>query len=436
MLAASGSAVGLGNIWRFPYVAGENGGGAFVCVYLLSVLLLGLPIVVSEILLGRCGQRNPVDTMRVLAERSGHVRAWSLVGWMGLAAGLLILSFYSVVAGWLLHYLFLDLIVGMQDMTKAGALAAWEHLLSSPGRLLLWHSVFLVLSGGVVALGVQNGLERMVKVLMPLLLGMLLLMVGYALRTSGFSSAMAYLFKPDFSALGASGMLAAMGQAFFSLSIGLGVIMAYGAYLPREVPLPRAAGWIVGVDTLVALLAGIAIFPLVFSHGLEPGGGPGLIFQTLPLAFAQMPLGSAFALLFFGLLLIAAWTSSVSLLEPSVAFLVENTRLKRLPATVVLCLLPFLLGIGCLLSLNVWEATFFELSFFDFLDYLTANVMLPLGGLFIAVFAGWFLKREMLARELEGTSLWVRRTWLFLARWMAPLGVLVLFLYQLGVFGA
>ena len=436
MLAASGSAVGLGNIWRFPYVAGENGGGAFVFAYLLSVLLLGVPIMIAEILLGRRGGRNPVGAMRVLALQSGSSWAWSLVGWMGLCAGLLILSFYSVVAGWILHYLFLDVGGGLRGLDKAGASAVWSSLLASPWLLLGWHSLFLLLSGVVIALGVKRGLERMVKVLMPALFLLLVLLVGYALRTSGFSEAMAYLFAPDFSALGPSVMLKAMGQAFFSLSIGLGAIMAYGAYLPRGVSLPVSAGWIVALDTLVALLAGIAIFPLVFTYGLEADGGPGLIFHVLPLVFGQMPLGGVFGLLFFGLLFIAAWTSAVSLLEPSVAFLVENTRLRRGLATLAVGLVPWVLGIGCLLSLNLWQTKFFDKSFFDLLDYLTANVMLPLGGLFIAVFAGWFLHRSAVTQELEGSALWVRQSWLFLVRFVAPLGVLLLFLSGLGVFGA
>jgi neurotransmitter:Na+ symporter, NSS family len=332
ILAATGSAVGLGNIWRFPYTAGEYGGGAFVLVYLLCVAAIGVPIMMAEIMLGRRGRQSPINSMRALAREEAASPLWQLLGWVGILSGFLILSFYSVIAGWTLAYVFRAAGGLFSGVDAAGSEAMFSALVADPERLLAWHTVFMVMTALVVARGVSSGLEQAVRWLMPALFVLLIVMVLYAAQSGQFQAGLAYMFYPDFGRLGArfgEAILSAMGQAFFSLSLGMGAIMIYGSYLNSRASIGQNAAIIAGMDTLVALLAGMAIFPIVLANGLEPGSGPGLIFQTLPIAFGQMPGGSLFGALFFVLLVFAAWTSAISLLEPMVAWLVENRGLSR-----------------------------------------------------------------------------------------------------------
>ncbi len=434
ILAATGSAVGLGNIWRFPYVAGENGGGAFVIVYLLCVALIGVPIMIAEVMLGRRGRRSPINTMRALARDEGHNPRWEYLGWLGILAGFMILSFYSVVAGWTLAYVFRSA-SGMFAAMDAEAISmAFDSLVSDPERLLAWHTVFMIMVTVVVARGVKSGLEQAVRFLMPALFVLLVAMVGYAMGNGEFARGLEYLFSPDFSKLTPTGVLEAAGQAFFSLSLGMGAIMIYGSYLSSKASIPRTVGIIALVDTLVALLAGLAIFPIVFAAGLEPAGGPGLIFKTLPVAFGQMPGGAFFGTLFFVLLLFAAWTSAISLLEPIVAWLVENRGVNRIKGAAAGGGLAWLLGVPSLLSLNLWsDYTLFGKGFFDLMDYTTANVMLPLGGLLIALFAGWKLARAASEKELALAPGPVYEAWRFLTRYVVPLAILLVMLNVTGV---
>jgi NSS family neurotransmitter:Na+ symporter len=438
ILAATGSAVGLGNIWRFPYTAGEYGGGAFVLVYLLCVAAIGLPIMMAEIMLGRRGRQSPINTMRALAREEGASPLWQLLGWMGILSGFLILSFYSVIAGWTLAYVF-RAGAGLFNGVDAGAAAAmFDALVADPERLLAWHTIFMIMTGLVVARGVASGLERAVRWLMPALFVLLLVMVLYAAQSGDFAAALEYLFYPDFGKLGArpgEAVLSAMGQAFFSLSLGMGAIMIYGSYLNSRASIGQNAAIIAAMDTLVALLAGMAIFPIVLANGLEPGSGPGLIFQTLPIAFGQMPGGVLFGTVFFVLLVFAAWTSAISLLEPMVAWLVENRGFSRARAAALAGIVVWLLGIACLLSLNAWSGiTVFGKGFLDLFDYLTANILLPLGGVCIAVFAGWIMRRASSEDELamRGDGLWFRG-WLFLVRVVAPVCVVLVFLHAIGL---
>ncbi len=434
ILAATGSAVGLGNIWRFPYITGENGGGAFVLVYIACVIGMGIPIMMAEVLIGRRGRQSPINTMRTLAEEEGHHPAWSLLGWMGVVAGFLILSFYSVVAGWTLYYIEKSGFGGFARLTDAEIGSLFEGLLADPELLLLLHTLFMAITVIVVSLGVKSGLERAVKYLMPGLFLLLLVMVGYAMSTPGFDAGFRYLFYADFSELTASGVLAALGQAFFSLSLGMGAIMVYGSYLPQKASIGRTSFSIACADTLVALLAGLAIFPLVFSYNLEPGAGPGLIFVSLPIAFGQMAFGHILGTLFFTLLLFAAWTSSISLLEPAVAWLVENRNMRRNRAAILAGLIAWILGIGSALSFNHWsEFKVFGLNYFDVMDKLTSNVLLPLGGLFVAIFAAWIMRRESSREELSLRSELTYRIWLVLVRFVAPAGVILVFMRAIGI---
>lgn len=438
ILAASGSAVGLGNIWRFPYTAGQYGGGAFVLAYLICVGLIGIPIMMAEVMLGRRGRQSPINTMRTLALEQRAPAFWQLVGWLGIAAGFLILSFYSVVAGWTLAYILRAGQGAFLALDSAAAAEAFGTLLADPWQLLLWHSVFMVLVGVVVARGVNAGLEQSVRLMMPALFLLLILMVIYAAtQTDAFLDGFLYLFRPDFAAFqGRAGeaILSAMGQAFFSLSLGMGAIMMYGSYLGSKASISGNVAVIAGMDTLVALLAGMAIFPIVLANGLEPGSGPGLIFQTLPIAFGQMPGGRFVAVLFFVLLLFAAWTSAISLLEPLTAWLVENRGWRRWVAALVGAVVVWLLGIACLLSFNVWsELTLFDKGIFDLFDYVTSNIMLPLGGVLIAIFAGWVLSRHSSVEELTGRESCGYCLWRFLIRYVAPLGVVIVFFNAIGL---
>ena len=298
ILAATGSAVGLGNVWRFPYMAGENGGGAFVLVYILCAAAIGIPIMIAEIMLGRRGRQSPINTMRTLAAQEGRHPAWQLLGWMGLITAFLILSFYSVVAGWTLAYM-VRALGGAFDGQSAQAIgAAFDGFLGNPEALLAWHTIFMLLTAMVVARGVAGGLERAVVWMMPALFVMLLALVGYAGTSGHFAAGLAYMFTPDFSKLSADGVLSAMGQAFFSLSLGMGAIMIYGSYLDRHTSIARSAVIISATDTPVALLAGVAIFPLVFAYGLAPQQGPGLVFKSCPSPSARCPAGGSLAVSF------------------------------------------------------------------------------------------------------------------------------------------
>ncbi|NIR29317.1 MAG: sodium-dependent transporter, partial [Gammaproteobacteria bacterium] len=372
ILAATGSAVGLGNIWRFPYIAGENGGGAFVLIYLVCVAVIGVPIMMTEIMLGRRGRRSPINTMLTLAGEEGRSPRWHYVGWAGVVAGFLILSFYSVIGGWTLAYIFRVGAGVFTGATAEGVTSVFDRFVSDPEGLLAWHTVFLTMTMIITARGVRSGLERAVRYLMPALFVLLVIMVGYAMNTAGFGQAFEFLFKPDLGKLKPQGVLAAMGQAFFSLSLGMGAIMVYGSYLQRHASIARTTITIAAADTGVAILAGLAIFPLVFASGLEPEAGSSLIFKTLPLAFGHMPGGRLFGTLFFVLLAFAAWTSAISVIEPMVAWLVENRGHSRVYAAVASGLGAWALGIGTVLSFNLWEdRTLLGQTFFGLLDYLT-----------------------------------------------------------------
>ena len=445
ILAATGSAVGLGNIWRFPYLAGENGGGAFVLVYLVCVVLVGIPIMMAEILLGRRGRQSPINTMDSLAAEEGLSLHWHLLGWMGVVAGFIILSYYSVIAGWTLAYIFRTGAGAFVDADAAFSKQMFTELISDPERLLAWHTIFIVMSVVIVSRGVKSGLERAVKFLMPALLILLLVMVGYAMSTERFMDGITYLFVPDFEQLAdknffADILLPALGQAFFSLSIGMGAIMIYGSYLSQKSSITFNCFSIAIADTSVALLAGVAIFPIVFTYGLEPAGGPGLIFITLPIAFGQMPFGTFFGTLFFILLLFAAWTSSISLLEPAVTWLVENRNMSRVKATTIAGVIAWLLGLVTVLSFNHWAFSFSfagvikENGLFDIFDILTSNILLPIGGLLVAIFAAWLMSRSSTVDELGLGDSTAYQAWRFAVRYVAPFGVIVIFLNAIGVF--
>ncbi len=432
ILAATGSAVGLGNIWKFPYIAGENGGGAFVLVYLLFILAVGVPIMMAEVLVGRRGRQSPINSMREVAIEANHSPKWALVGWMGALAGFLIFSFYSVVAGWVLAY-----IAGMgngdfigMDGDTAGK--AFNDLLADPQTLLIWHSVFVVLVMTVVMGGVNKGLERATRIMMPALFVLLLVLLGYSMTTGAFGQGFDFLFHFDPSELSWDAVLVALGHSFFTLSLGMGAIMAYGSYMPKKASIGSTVLTIAALDTVVALIAGLAIFPIVFANGMDPGAGPGLMFISLPVAFGQMPGGHIFGFLFFVLVGLAAWSSAISLMEPAVAWMVERFGLGRMPVCIGLGIVVWLLGIAALSSFNFGsEVALFGMNIFDFLDFITANVMLPLGGLFVACFAGWILNKRITKDELAITNPTLYLAWSVAIRYIAPIAVAAIFVLNL-----
>ena len=434
ILAAAGSAVGLGNIWKFPYITGENGGGAFVAVYLVCIALIGVPIMMAEVVLGRAGRMSPINTMRKLAADAGGAKFWPVIGWMGVLAGFLILSYYAVIAGWAVYYV-IRLASGTFDGADgAASQAAFDSFLADPWAILLWQTVFMAVTVAIIARGVSGGLETAVRWLMPLLFVLLFVLVGYGMAVGDFARGAAFLFSFDASKLSVGGVLTAMGHAFFTLSLGMGAIMAYGAYLPARTSIASTVVTIAVLDTAVALAAGLAIFPIVFATaGLEPGEGPGLMFVTLPIAFGNLPLGAVVGAIFFLLVSFAAVTSAISLTEPALAFLVEEYNAKRPRVAISLGVACWILGIGTVLSFNVWADVHIvgQKTFFDFVDYVSYQIMLPVGGLLIALFAGWVLAKQVVVEELGFADGWQRWLWDVAIRFIAPAGVVVVFGYTI-----
>ena len=429
ILAATGSAVGLGNIWGFPYKAGTNGGGAFVLIYLLCILMIGIPIMISEIIIGRRSGNSPINAMKKTAIASNSSSLWQFVGWSGITAGILILSFYSVIAGICMNYIFISAF-------SSGATSSTDQFLeviSSPLNLVLWHTLFMFLTALIVSAGVKDGIGRMVKILMPMLGFLMIFMVIYSMINGNFSQAMSFLFAPDFSSITSETLLQAMGQAFFSLSLGMGSIMAYGAYMPKDQKVINTSFTVGSLDTLIAMLAGLAIFPIIFAFNLEPNSGPGLVFISMLSAFNQMQFGQIIGPLFFILLSIAALSSSISLLEPGVAYLAEEDILSRKKSAQVISFFIWILGIGSALSFNIWSdfKLISDKNFLDSMDFIANQILLPLGGMFIAIFVGWFMKLSFIKDELGATTKIVFLLWRFFIRFIAPVCVASIFLSQI-----
>lgn len=429
VLAAAGSAVGLGNIWKFPYIAGENGGGAFVLIYLVCVAFVGIPIMISEVMLGRAGRSSPIHALRELVHQAKAHRYWVVIGWLGVLAGFLILSYYAVIAGWSLNYILLTAQGTFEGASPELASNTFNEFLASPLELVGWLTLFMILTVWIVGRGVTKGLETAIRIFMPLLFVLLIALLVYAVNSAGFDQGFAFMFDLNFDKVNAETWLLAMGQAFFTLSLGVGAMMAYGSYVPQDTGIGSTVVIIALLDTVVAVSAGLAIFPIVFANGLEPGQGPGLMFVTIPLAFGQLPLGAVFGTVFFLLVSFAAITSAISLLEPVLTYLVEEYNAKRKRVTISMGVICWLLGLGSVFSFNIWSTGYIvgELTFFDFIDYVTQNIMLPLGGLLIALFAVWKLPVKTLQAQLGIESGALRVLWKVVGGIVAPLGVLAVF---------
>lgn len=431
VLAAIGSAVGLGSIWKFPYEVGSNGGGAFVLFYVVGLALVVVPLLFAEFAIGRRGGGDAAASIGAVAAAHGASARWAWLGVGGILTGLLILSFYSVIGGWAMAYAVQTLTDGLAGSAPAAAQARFDALLASPWRLATWHALFMGVTALIVGRGIGQGIEAACKVLMPALVALLAALAAYAVASGGFLPTARFLFRVVPEAVTARAALEALGLGFFSIGVGLGLMVTYAAYAGREIDLRRAAITTVAADTAISLLAGFAVFPLVFAHGLDPASGAGLVFVTLPLAFARMPFGTAAAFAFFVLLFLAALASAISMLELAAALLANRLGWTRVRAAALPALGCFVAGIATVLSFNVWSDRhplgfvpgLAQATVFDLVDQLTSNVLLPLGGLAFAIFAGRVLPSALLAEEL-GLAPGPARRLRFALAWIAPAGIL------------
>lgn len=443
ILASAGSAVGLGNIWRFPTEVGRGGGAAFILIYLCFIFLLAMPVMLSEFIIGRSARSNAIGAFQKLSPG----KPWIAAGIMGVLGGFLVLSFYSVVAGWTLHYTIasaLGQLTADSEMVNGKWQAdfgqAFDNFVSDPWQPIIYLAVFMLLTHLVVARGIQHGIERYSKLMMPMLLAIIVLLMCFSLTMPGAAEGIRFLLQPDLNAVTPDVVLGAMGQAFFSLSVGLGCLVTYSSYFSNGTRLVKSAMNVCIIDTLVAVLSGFIIFPTVFSVGIAPDAGPGLVFITLPnvfaLAFGDMPVvGYVFALLFYVLLLLAALTSSISMHEICTAFISEHFQKSRRQAATIVTFVCLVLGSFCSLSFGPWkEVTLFDKGFFDLFDFTVTKFLMPLGGLLMTLFVGWYLDRKLVEQQLTNDGRIPVRTMrplLFLIRWVAPIGILVIFLNEI-----
>lgn len=438
ILASAGSAVGLGNIWRFPYETGNHGGAAFILIYLGCILLLGLPIMIAEFLIGRHSQANTARAYQILAPGT----QWRWVGRMGVLAGFLILGYYSVVAGWTLEYIFEAVSNSFAGKTPAEFISSFQSFSSNPWRPALWLTLFLLATHFIIVKGVEKGIEKSSKIMMPTLFIIILILVGCSVTLPGAGKGIEFLLKPDFSKVDGNVFLGAMGQAFFSLSLGMGCLCTYASYFSKNTNLTRTAFSVGIIDTFVAVLAGFIIFPAAFSVGIQPDAGPSLIFITLPNVFQQafsgIPiLAYIFSVMFYVLLALAALTSTISLHEVVTAYLHEEFNFTRGKAARLVTTGCILLGILCSLSLGVTkEFTIFGLGMFDLFDFATAKLMLPLGGLLISIFTGWYLDKKLVWSEITNNGNLKVPTYkliIFILKYVAPIAISVIFINELGL---
>lgn len=423
--AAAGSAVGLGNIWKFPYIVGENGGSAFILVYLLSILAVGVPVLLAEFIIGRRGQANAVRSFKKIAPNT----KWSGIGWMGIVAAFMILGFYTVIAGYTIHYFILTVTNSFAGMSSAQIADTFNNFASST-RPIIYTVIFIILSLGILFGGIKDGIEKYTKVLMPGLVGIIALLVIRAITLPGAEEGIQFLLKPDFSELSMKAVLDALGHSFFSLSVGMGTMLTYGSYISKKESLTSITFSIAAADTIIALLAGLAIFPAVFAFGIDPTSGPGLVFITLPNVFLQMPGGIIFGALFFLLLFIAALTSVVSIFEVIIAYITEELKVNRHKAMGLTTLAVIVIATFCALSQTPDTSLIFNgHNLFDWMDLLSANVLLPIGGLLMMIFLGFIMKRSDLEDELQHGSKSIKGTmaYITITKFIAPVAIAIVF---------
>ena len=430
ILATVGSAVGLGSIWKFPYEVGANGGSAFILFYLLGLALIVLPLLLLEFVVGRRGRSDASASLRAVALAVGASPAWGAAGLLGITAAALILSFYSVIGGWSLAYLVTTPAAGLPGAEAQQVQARFDQLMASPLRMAAYHTAFMTATAVIVARGIVGGIERACSILMPLMAVLVLVLAAYAVTAGDAGAAVRFLFRPDWAQVSPKVALEALGLGFFSIGVGLAVMITYAAHADTRVSLPQVALVSIAADTAISLASGFAIFPIVFAHGLNPSFGPGLMFVSLPLAFAQLPFGTAAATAFFLLLALAALASAISLLEMPVALLQRRFGLTRPAATTGAASACWALGLATVLSFNLWAGWyplagipyFATSSLFDLLDYLTSNLMLPLAGFALAIFGGWVAPARLIAEELRLGST-ATRLLRWLLRYLAPTAI-------------
>ena len=426
IMAAIGSSVGLGNFWRFPYTAGENGGGAFIAIYLVCVLAIGLPLLVAEYSIGRKSGMSAIEGVQTMAKDAGRSQYWGIATWVGSMTAFFILTFYMVISVWILAFMLQAAQGVFNEITAEESFDNFGRTVSN--RFYMMSLLFLFISANIliVGRGIKAGIERAATILMPAFFFMLVGIVIYSVMNGDFAKTAAFLFEPKWEDVGFKTFLSALGQAFFSIGVGVGLMVTYGAYLSRDTNIPRSSGLIVGADTLVALIAGFAVFPIVFAAGLDPAGGPGLFFVSMPVAFGSIAGGAMFATVFFALALFAALTSSISLMEVSVSWLEERHGVTRIGASVGIGFVLFMIGAGYVSSSNYSNGTL-TTEYLDFVDFMTEGLLLPLGGLLIAIFAGWVLPRQSFQSEIdEGLFM---SLWRFAIRWMVPVFIAVVLLF-------
>lgn len=431
ILATVGTAVGLGNVWRFPYIVGENGGGAFLVIYILSLLLLGIPGVIAEFIVGRHSHANAVDSFKKLAPKT----KWHWIGYSGVLAGFLIMGYYAVVVGWTLEYLTQAILGNLSGMSVEQYGQVFDQFAGHPYWPLVWMVIVMLISTFVVARGVSGGIEKISNVLMPVFFLIILVMVANSFFLPAAGQGMKYLFLPNFSELEPVAILIAIGQTFFSLSLGMGCLITYSSYFKKDVSLAKTATQVVSIDAMVAILSAMIIFPAVFSFGMQPTEGPSLVFKVLPNVFQQMPLGTLWSILFYALLFIAAITSLISLLEVVTAYIYENTSLTRRKAAFIVTGMVLVLGVFASMSFGpLQEVTLFGKTIFDLLDFVTASILLPVGGFFISIFVGWFLDKRIIATELRikhpKAHLFIKG-YIYMLRFFVPACIFAVFLYSL-----
>lgn len=433
--AAAGSAVGLGNIWRFPYVAGENGGGAFLLIYLGFIFAIGFPVMLAELTIGRRAQRNALGSFKKLAPG----KPWYLIGLMGIVAAFMILAFYSTIAGWTLEYLVQAFSNGFAGKSSEQLKESFEVFRSGTFRPLLWQLVFMFLTAFIIYKGVKHGIEKYTKILMPVLVVLIIVVCIRSLTLDGAKEGMAFLFKPDFSKITWPVILDALGQAAFSLSIGMGTLITYGSYIRKDTNLPTTALQVTAADTIIAILAGVMIFPAVFAFNIDPAEGSGLVFIVLPNIFEQMPGGYFFAIIFFTLLSIAALTSTVSVLEVVVAYFSEELNMSRGKATIIAASAITVVGVFATLSFGpLKNATILDKTVFEWFDYISANLLLPLGAIFIVLFVGWYLGKRNVKDEITNQGELRGRlinVFMMIVKFIAPIAITLVFIYGLGLIG-
>ena len=423
--ATAGSSIGLGNIWRFPYETGQNGGAAFILIYIICVLVLAMPVMMAEFIIGRGSRTNASHAFNKLAPGSW----WKIIGYICISAPVIIVGFYFVISGWTLEYVIQSLTPGSMIQQSAEAYSTeFNRFIASPLKPLVWVILFILINHVILMRGVNSGIEKAANILM-------LILIIFCIRSiflPGFSEGMNFLFKPDFSKITPNVVLRAMGQAFFSMSVGMGILITYASYYSKETHLARVAATVATFDTLVAILAGIIIFPTVFTFGISPSQGPELIFITLPNLFAQMQLGWLWSSLFFVLVSLAALTSTISLSEVSIAFLQDARHYSRHKATAIMTGIYIVLASLCSLSFGALnDIRIFGLTIFDFCDFLSSNILLPAGGLFISIFVGWKIDKQFVRRELyngKETTKWYFSPLLFCLRFIAPVSIFLIFL--------